>query len=113
MNTKKASNKVANRKVPAKKPDTVVIQEEPFVDVSWHQEFIDEEGNAIHSFEFKIPPAAIAVGEFVEFAFSNHKGRVIDVSHYFRDNMRPFQTERPHLRHFIRIKIDTNPDEED
>ena len=90
-----------------------MIQERSFVDVSWHQEFIDEEGNAIHNFEFKIPPAAIAVGEFVEFAFSNHKGRVTDVRHYIRDNMRPGHVERPHLRHFIRVKIDSNPDEED
>jgi hypothetical protein len=73
---------------------------------------VDEEGRAIHSFEFKIPPASISIGEFVKFAFSNNEGRVIDVRHYIRDNMRPGHVEGPHLMHFIEIKLDTNPDED-
>jgi hypothetical protein len=84
-----------------------VIAASPYVDVSWYQEFFDQEGGAIHSFEFKIPPAPISKGEFVQFAFSNDSGRVIDVRHYIRDTMRPGCSEKPQLKHFIRIVLDT------
>ena len=110
MSAKKTAKKITTKKVPAKKPETVVIAESPYVDVSWHQEFVDEEDGAIHSFEFKIPPASISIGDFVEFAFSNFKGRVIEVRHHIRDNMRPFHVEKPHLHHHIRIIINTNND---
>ena len=95
----------------AEKTKSNVIAESPYVDVSWHQEFVDEEGGAIHSFEFRIPPAAILKGEFVEFAFSNSKGRVIEVKHRIWDNIAQGYGGRAHLRHSIRIVLDTRSDE--
>lgn len=85
-----------------------MILDSTYVAVSWHQEFLDEQGGAIHCYEFKIPPATIAVGDFVKFSFSNDKGRVTSVSHYFTDSLRPGSVENPHLHHYIQITIDTN-----
>ena len=88
-----------------------MIKDSTYVAVSWHQEFIDEQGGAIHCYEFKIPPATIAVGDFVKFSFSKNDGRVTSVSHYFTDNLGSENVKTPHLRHFIQITIDTNAEE--
>lgn len=94
------------------KTESNVIAELPYVDVSWHQEFVDQEGGAIHSFEFKIPPAAISKGEFVELGISKKKGRVIDVKHRIWDNIEQGYGGRAHLRHSIRIVLDTRSEDE-
>ena len=105
--------KTATPEVYSEQTKITVIADSVYVDVSWHQEFVNEEGGAIHSFEFRIPPAPISVGEFVEFAFSNNAGRVIDVKHYITDTMRTGHVEKPQLRHYIRIVLNTNPGDQD
>lgn len=113
MSTKKLAKRAPNRKVFQRWPETVVNQESPFVDDSRNQEFLAEEGTAIHNFELKTRCAAIAFGEFVEFPFSNENGRVINVRNYIGHSIRSGNVEDPHLRHFIRVQIDINPNEAD
>ena len=110
MTTKKSFERTDARQASSESTRNSVIAEAPYVGVSWHQEFFDEEDKQIISYEFKVPPAQVSIGEFVEFAFLKDKGRVIDVRHYIRDNLTLGKTEDPHLRHFIQIKINTNSD---
>ena len=70
--------------------------------VSWTQQFFDEDDRELVSHDFDSPPAHIAVNDYVQFSFCNSKGRVVKVSHFFRELL-----ESDHLRHIILITLDT------
>lgn len=102
-----------SKKAPRSQDDRVTSKDETYEDVTWYQQFFNEEGAQLHGFEFKIPPAAISIGDEVTFAFSNNKGKVTKVVHYFKDNLSPGDTGKPHLRHFIFVTVDTRDDDEE
>ena len=80
-----------------------VTSEPSYKHTQWTQEFLDQDGKLLISHDFLSPPAQISVGEYVEFSFCIYKGRVLKITHYFREII-----ESDLLRHVISIHLDTD-----
>ena len=75
---------------------------------SWTHQFVDEDNRDILIHDFCVPPVPIAVGDYVEFAFCIHKGRVLKITHQFSEII-----NESHLRHTIVITLDTTSSDDD